>query len=114
MENIIDWAKELNCAVTVTDKKGVIIYMNDKSGKTFEKWGGLDLIGKSLDGCHSPKSQETIKKLMNNKETNVYTIEKGGVKKLIYQTPWYKNGEIAGLVELSLVIPFEMPHFIRD
>lgn len=114
MEHIIDWAKELNCAVTVTDKDGVIIYMNDKSGKTFEKWGGMGLIGKNLNGCHSPKSIETISKLLNNKETNVYTIEKGGVKKLIYQTPWYKKGEIAGLVELSLVIPFEMPHFIRD
>jgi len=114
MENIIDWAKELNCAVTVTDKNGDIIYMNDKSGKTFEKWGGMDLVGKNLKGCHSPKSIETIGRLLNNKETNVYTIEKGGAKKLIYQTPWYKNGEIAGLVELSLVIPFEMPHFIRN
>ena len=25
-----DWAKEMNCAVTVCDKNGVILYMNDK------------------------------------------------------------------------------------
>ena len=87
--------------------------MNEKSGKTFKKWGGLNLIGKSLADCHKPKSQETIKNLLNFAETHVYTIEKAGIKKLIYQTPWYSNGKVAGLVELSMEIPFEMPHFVR-
>jgi hypothetical protein len=113
MDEILNWAKNLNCAITVSDVNGIIIYMNDKSGKTFEKWGGLALIGKSMYNCHSPKSQETIKRLMNNGETNVYTIEKAGVKKMIYQTPWYKDGKVAGMVELSLEIPFELPHFVR-
>jgi hypothetical protein len=35
------------------------------------------------------------------------------VKKLIYQTPWMKDGAFAGLVEISLEIPFEMPHYLR-
>jgi hypothetical protein len=113
MENIIDWANELNCAVTICNLDGIIIYMNQKSGKTFEKWGGLSLVGKSLYDCHSQKSQETIKKLMANGETNVYTIEKAGIKKMIYQTPWHKEGKVVGMVELSLEIPFEIPHFIR-
>ncbi|RPH34409.1 MAG: PAS sensor protein [Bacteroidales bacterium] len=113
MENSIDWAKELNCAITVSDIHGTIIYMNEKSGKTFEKWGGLNLIGKQLNNCHKPDSQKTIERLISNNETNIYTIEKGGVKKLIYQTPWYNDGVVAGLVELSLEISFEMPHFIR-
>lgn len=26
---IPDWAKEMNCAVTVCDKEGIILYMND-------------------------------------------------------------------------------------
>ncbi len=47
-------------------------------------------------------------------EKNVYTIEKKGKKKLIYQAPWFLDGAFGGLVELSLEIPFEMPHFIRD
>ncbi len=46
-------------------------------------------------------------------EKNIYSIEKNGVKKLIFQSPWFKNGEYAGFVELSLEIPFEMPHFVR-
>ena len=50
---------------------------------------------------------------MEEHATNAYTIEKNGVKKLIYQTPWYENGEFMGLVEFSLEIPFEMPHYIR-
>jgi len=114
MEKVIDWAKELNCAVTISDIEGTIIYMNDKSCKTFEKWGGANLIGKKLSDCHKPESQKTIERLANNAETNVYTIEKAGIKKMIYQTPWYSDGKVAGLVELSLEIPFEMPHFVRS
>jgi len=51
---------------------------------------------------------------MDGSETNVYTIEKAGIKKMIYQTPWYQNGKVAGLVEISIEIPFDMPHFIRS
>jgi hypothetical protein len=51
--------------------------------------------------------------LLAAREKNVYTIEKNGVKKLIFQSPWYKDGKYAGLVELSLEIPFELPHFVR-
>ena len=50
---------------------------------------------------------------MNEKKPNVYTIEKNGIKKLIYQSPWFEKGVMKGLVELSLEIPFDMPHFIR-
>ena len=42
-----------------------------------------------------------------------YDVFKNGVKKLIYQTPWMKDGKPAGLVEISLEIPFDMPHFVR-
>ena len=42
------------------------------------------------------------------------TFEKNGIKKLIYQSPWYRDGQYAGFVELSLEIPFDMPHFIRS
>jgi hypothetical protein len=44
---------------------------------------------------------------------NAYTIEKNGKKKMIYQTPWYSNGKYSGLVEISLPLPEELPHFIR-
>ncbi len=107
----MDWAKELNCAVTVCDKQANIIYMNDKSRATFTGRG--DLIGKNLKDCHKEASWQKIQNLLDTGETNTYTIDKQGVKKMIYQTPWYSDGEIAGLVELSFVIPAEMPHFVR-
>jgi hypothetical protein len=46
---------------------------------------------------------------MEKQRTNVYTIEKAGRKKLIFQAPWYEDGIFAGLVELSLDIPSVMP-----
>lgn len=114
MSNYPDWFNHLNCAITICDRSGKIVYINEKASKTFEKWGGKELFGKSLFDCHNKKSVEIIGKLMANGESNSYTIEKQGVKKLIYQTPWYANDEVAGLIEFSIEIPFEMPHFNRN
>ena len=33
--------------------------------------------------------------------------------KLIYQTVWRREGRIGGLVEFSLEIPAELPHYVR-
>lgn len=108
-----DWAKEIPGAVTVCDPDGIILYMNDKSAQVFEDNGGRKLVGQNLFDCHSVASIQKIKEMMQSRRPNVYTIEKKGIKKLIYQAPWYKDGEFAGLVEISLEIPFEMPHFLR-
>ena len=112
MERVIpDWAKEMNCAVTVCDTEGVILYMNDKAKATFAKHG--DLIGKNLMGCHSDRSKEIIRHLLENGGSNAYTIEKEGLRKMIYQTAWRIDGTVAGLVEISMVIPSDMPHYVR-
>ncbi|MBK6345438.1 MAG: diguanylate cyclase [Bacteroidales bacterium] len=109
----VNWTQELPIAITVTDKDGKIVEMNNKSAEVFAKYGGLELIGQPLNNCHNLRSQAIIAHLTDDKATNVYTIEKNGMKKLIYQSPWFVNGEFAGLVELSMVIPEDMPHFIR-
>jgi hypothetical protein len=44
----------------------------------------------------------------------VYTVQKHGKKRLVYQTPYFVDGQFAGLVELGLELPEEMPHFNRD
>ena len=108
-----DWAKELPMAVTITDKDGIVIYMNDKSIETFQKYGGASVIGSELKSWHNPNSIDIINSMMTEKKTNSYTITKNGVKKLIHQTPYFENGEFAGLVEFSIVLPDEMPHFDR-
>lgn len=108
-----DWKNGVDFAVTVCDADGKILEMNAKSAATFAKSGGGSLVGKSLLDCHPEPSKTKLKKMLAEPYTNAYTIEKNGVKKLIYQTPWLKDGKPAGLVELSLVIPSEMPHFVR-
>lgn len=57
MNMIPDWAKELNCSITVCDK----------------------------DGVH----------------------------KMIFQSAWKENGIVAGLCEISMIIPADLPHFVR-
>ncbi len=112
LETIIpDWAKEMNCAVTVCDTEGIILYMNDKAKATFAKHG--DLVGKSLMGCHNDRSKEIIRQLLATGGSNAYTIEKEGLRKMIYQTAWRIDGSVAGLVEISMVIPADMPHYVR-
>lgn len=101
-------------AVTVSNKEGIIIYMNEKAAGTFEKWGGKSLIGKSLMDCHSQRSRDIMQHLIETASSNTYTIEKNGQKKLIHQSSWFVNGEVAGLVEISIVLPENMPHFIRS
>ena len=108
-----DWSKTLPVAITVCDKNGIILEMNDKSERTFLQPDSPSLIGQNLMNCHPPKAQEKIRQLIATGTTNAYTIEKNGIKKLIYQAPWFENGEVAGLVELSMEIPFEMPHYVR-
>lgn len=108
----MNWTKELPFAITVCDKEGNIMEMNDKSKKTFEKWGD-NLIGVNLMNCHPEPAKSKLIDMLANPKINAYTIEKNGIKKLIYQSPWYEGEEFMGFVELSLEIPFEMPNFVR-
>lgn len=108
------WTKEFPASITVCDSNGMIIEMNDKSCETFKKDGGKKLVGQNLLDCHPEPAKSKLEDLLETKKKNVYTIEKDGKKKLILHSPWFINGIYKGIVELSLEIPFEMPHFIRD
>lgn len=110
----MEWFEHLDGNVIVSDVNNVVIYMNKKALVSYEQEGGASLIGKNLMDCHNSRSQEIIRHILETGENNIYTIEKNGKKKIIYQTPWKVAGEIRGIVELSLEIPFEMPHYIRS
>ena len=114
MGNENAWIKEFPAAITVSDPDGIILDMNDKAAKSMTKDGGRDLIGKNMLDCHPDPARGKLERLMDERKANAYTIEKNGIKKFIYQSPWYKDGVYAGLIELSFEIPFEMPHFIRE
>lgn len=105
---------EFPSAVTICDKQAKIVYMNQKSIKTFEKYGGEKLIGQSLFQCHNAHSISIIKNLIDEAGSNTYTIQKGGLRKLIHQSPWFTDGKVAGLIEISIELPQEMAHYDRD
>lgn len=105
--------EELDVAITVCKADGEIIEMNRRSEAVNLKPGQDSLIGRNVLDCHPEPARAKLQELLDEQRSNAYTIEKNGVKKLIYQTPWYENGVFMGLVEFSLEIPFEMPHYIR-
>jgi transcriptional regulator with PAS, ATPase and Fis domain len=107
------WVKGFPGAITVCDAEGIILAMNDKSVEVFRDDGGEKLLGSNVFDCHPETARAKLEKMMETRQANVYTIEKKGVKKLIYQAPWYRDGKYAGFIELALEIPFQMPHFVR-
>jgi transcriptional regulator with PAS, ATPase and Fis domain len=113
MRYMIDWIHDFPNAITVCDLQGIVLAMNEKAVTAFSKYGGKELIGKSLLDCHPEPAREKLQQLLRSGERNVYTIEKNGIRKLIYQAPWYRNGQRGGIVELSLEIPSDIPHFVR-
>ena len=109
----LDWIKEFPASATVCDMDGVILAMNDKAAESYAADGGYGLIGVNMLACHPEPARKIVEEMLATQEANIYSIEKNGIKKLIYQSPWYKDGQYAGFVELALEVPFEMPHFLR-
>jgi transcriptional regulator with PAS, ATPase and Fis domain len=107
------WYEETGFAILVCDKEGIIRYMNKKACENNAAEGGIMLVGKNVLDCHPEHTKAKVRELFEKHITNVYTVEKKGIKKLIYQSPWYENGEFAGIYELSIPVPFDMPHFVR-
>ncbi|MCX6083162.1 MAG: diguanylate cyclase [Chloroflexi bacterium] len=109
-----EWIHEFPAAITVCDPDGIILEMNEKAAKTFEMDGGYALIGLNMLECHPEPARSKTARLLAAKERNVYTIQKNGIQKMIYQSPWFQRGLYAGFVEISLEIPSEIPHFVRS
>ena len=109
-----DWIKQFPAAILVCDCNGVILEMNDRAAKTQERDGGYALVGRNLLDCHNEPARSKLEKMLETCQKNIYTIENAGIKKLIYQCPWFEDGHYAGFVELSLEIPLEMEHFVRS
>lgn len=108
------WVRCLDGAVTVCDRNGIIVYMNQRSADQFQKYGGSALVGKNLLNCHPEPARTKLVQMLKNPEDNLYTTEKGGKKKIIIQKPWMEDGTFMGVVEMSFVLPEKMAHFKRD
>ena len=110
----VNWFNEFPGSITLCDPDGVILEMNERAALGYAADGGRALIGKNMLDCHPEPARSKVEALLKTGQKNVYTIEKRGVHKLIYQAPWFEKGEYRGFIELSLEIPVEMPHFIRQ
>lgn len=108
-----EWLDEFPAAMTVCDAGGIILEMNERAAKSFEKDGGRALIGRNVLDCHPEPARSKLAALMGARRTNSYTTEKNGVWKFIHQAPWFKGGEYAGYVEIVVEIPPKLPHFVR-
>ena len=107
------WVEEYPGSITVCDSTGIILELNKGSAESLRDQGGKKLIGSNLMECHPALALRKLKRLMRNKQTNVYTVTKGRVRKVVLQTPWYKRGKYRGFVEISLPISGRIPNVVR-
>ncbi len=108
-----EWFEHLPCAITVRDKKYKILYMNERSAEVNKESGGKGLVGKNLMNCHPPEAQKKLREVMVSGRPRAFTLEKKGVKKLVLQSHWRKNGRPAGLVEFYFQLPEDPPNIER-
>jgi PAS domain S-box-containing protein len=112
-QSFVNWSDEFCGAITVCDKQGIIVYMNEQAIAQFVNYGGEKLLGSNLLDCHPEPSKSKIEEMLKKPVSNMYTAEKDGQKKIIYQSPWMQNCEFAGIIEISLELSPDMPHFKR-
>ncbi len=109
----LEWLESMNIAVTVCDPEGNGVYLNERAGKTFQRDGGKALVGRNLLHCHPEPARAKMSSLLENPRPNTYILERNGKKKLLHSVPWFKDGTFAGLVEIAIDIPDEIPHLKR-
>ncbi len=107
------WIEGHPGALTVCDQDGIILYMNDAAARDNAASGGRDLLDRDVLACHPEPSRTLLAEMIATQRPHIYTVERNGLKKLVYQTPWYENGAYRGFVELILPLPAELPHIVR-
>lgn len=91
--------------VVICDLEHTIIYMNPAAIDRYQRWGGKELIGKSLLDCHNGKSKEMIIKVVEwfgeSGENNlVYTFYNEKENKDVYMVALRNDvGELIGYYE---------------
>ena len=92
-------------AVVICDLEHTIIYMNPAAIERYAKWGGVNLMGKSLLNCHNEKSCDMIYKVLEwfkaSKDNNiVYTFFNEKENKDVYMVALRNEaGDLIGYYE---------------
>ena len=121
ISGVVEVAQDVDGVAELGDGRGRLVepveLLADGSGlKARPRQGRQATLGADARRLRALRGRQvaSIERLLATREKNVYTIEKNGIKKMIYQSPWYRNGEYAGFVEFSFELPFEeLPHFVR-
>jgi len=106
-----DYFEEFPAAIEVCDRDGILLYVNERAAATV---AGRDQLGTNILDCHPEPARTQLAEMLVSRQANIYTIERDGRRKLIYQAPWCQGGVFAGFIELALPIPDELPHFVRS
>ncbi len=108
MKNLESFYKSIidqdRASVVICDMDHKIIYMNPTAVKSYEKYGGADLIGRSIMDCHNPKSQEKMKQvvdwfLKDESHNIVYTFHNEKQNKDVYMVALREEGRLIGYYE---------------
>ncbi len=75
--------------VVICDLEHIIVYINSAAINKYSKYGGEDLVGKSLLNCHNEHSREII-----NRDDSAKLIG-------YYEKHEYRNQETAKLYDFS-------------
>ena len=98
------WAEDIEAAVTVSDKEGVVVYMNKRSRETFNK-NGESMVGRSMLPCHNERSKEIINEMLtkarNEYDTLRTVVMHNGTNDIEDTTPSLKTVEDDGAYQLS-------------
>ncbi len=92
------------CAVVICNIEHEIIYMNPAAVQSYEKWGGADLIGKSILNCHNPASGERIREVVDwfaadESHNMIYTFHNEKQNKDVYMVALREEGKLIGYYE---------------
>lgn len=76
-------------AVVLCDLEHTIVYMNPAAGERYAKYGGMELVGKSLLDCHSPQANDMIEKVIawfqeSSEHDLIYTFRNEKENKDVY------------------------------
>ena len=76
-------------AVVLCDLEHTIVYMNPAAGERYARYGGMELVGKSLLDCHSPQANEMIKRVVawfgeSGEHNLIYTYRNDKENKDVY------------------------------
>ena len=92
------------CAVVLCNLQHEIVYMNEAAAVNYAKWGGKELLGKSLLNCHNVHSNDMIKQVVDwfavaEDHNIVFTHHNPKQTKDVYMVALRENGKLIGYYE---------------